>query len=111
METVTQQIPLIKKSSSYKITIPDNVEDIIRYTCQKIHNVEWSGVLFYTIEGSFEENNLNVICKDIYIMDIGSSTYTEFDMSPDVVGYMAENPELFNYYTALIHSHNNMATI
>ncbi len=43
-------------------------------------------------------------------MDIGSAAYTEFDMSPDVVGYMTENIELLDYQMGLIHSHNSMAT-
>lgn len=43
-------------------------------------------------------------------MDIGNAAYTEFDMSPDVISYMAENPELLDCQMGLIHSHNNMAT-
>lgn len=43
-------------------------------------------------------------------MDIGSSGYTEFDMSPEVIGYMTEHPELLDMQMALIHSHNTMST-
>lgn len=73
-------------------------------------NVEWSGTLFYTHEGSMEKGNLVITCRDIYVMDIGSAGYTEFDMSPDVIGYMAENPELLDMQLGLIHSHNTMST-
>lgn len=114
MEDVKQKkvIPLVQKSGTfnYKIIIPKEVEQKIRYACDKIHNVEWSGTLFFTVNGNFEDNNLEILCKDIYIMDIGNSTYTEFDMNPGVVSYMCENSELLDCQLGLIHSHNNMPT-
>ena len=108
METV--KIPLIKKSSTFKIVIPDKVERTIRFLCEKVWNTEWSGVLFYTPTGHFEDGTLEIHCEDILPMDIGTATYTEFNMSPDVISYMAENPELLDCKTGLIHSHNNMST-
>ena len=42
-------------------------------------------------------------------MDIGSSTYTEFDMNPYVISYMTDN-DLLDCQVGLIHSHNNMTT-
>jgi proteasome lid subunit RPN8/RPN11 len=105
-----KQIALLKRQNSYKITIPEEVESKIRFVCQKIWKDEWSGTLFYKPEGSFEDGTLNIRCVDIYIMDIGSAAYTEFDMSPDVISYMTENPELLDCQMGLIHSHNQMAT-
>ena len=105
-----KQIALLKRQDSYKIVIPEEVESKIRFVCQKIWKDEWSGTLFYKPEGSFEDGTLNIKCVDIYIMDIGSAAYTEFDMSPDVISYMTENPELLDCQMGLIHSHNQMAT-
>lgn len=102
---------LVKRSDSYKIIIPQEVEAKIRFACNNVWNIEWSGVLFYKPEGSFENNDLVIKCVDIYLMDIGNATYTEFDMSPDVIGYMAQNQELLNCQMGLIHSHNNMAKL
>lgn len=108
----TPKLDLIKSALSYKILIPINVENKIRILCREIHNVEWSGVLFYKINGSFEDNNLQVECVDIFQMDEGSSTYTEFNMSADVMAYMIDHPELMQptVYQGLIHSHGSMAT-
>ena len=53
---------------NYKLLIPTEVERKIRFTCQKIWNTEWSGTLFFTYEGSFEDDNLVIKCEDIYIM-------------------------------------------
>lgn len=103
-----KRIELIKSQKSYKLFIPLEVEKKIRYLCQQISDTEWSGALFYTPEGSFEDGSLVIKCTDIFPMDIGTATYTEFDMSPDVVSYMAYNPELLDGQVGLIHSHNKM---
>lgn len=108
---VQKKMPSLEKHTDiYKLVIPADVENKIRYLCNKISQVEWSGTLFYTYSGSFEEGTLEIRCVDIFPMDIGSQTYTEFDMSPDVVAYMTDHPELLNCQMGLIHSHNNMAT-
>ncbi len=108
----TKVISLVQKSGTYnyKLIIPVEVERKIRFACQKVWSTEWSGTLFFTHEGSFENNDLVVRCVDIYIMDIGTQAYTEFDMNPDVISYMCENPELLDCQMGLIHSHNNMST-
>lgn len=108
-ETV-KKVPLVKRPTSYKIIIPAEVERIIRFLCERVWNTEWSGVLFYTPSGSFEDGSLEIRCVDILPMDIGSATYTEFNMSPDVISYMAQKPELLDCKMGLIHSHNNMST-
>lgn len=108
----TKVISLVQKSGTYnyKLIIPAEVERKIRFACQKVWSTEWSGTLFFTHEGSFEDNDLVIRCVDIYIMDIGTQAYTEFDMNPDVIAYMCENPELLDCQMGLIHSHNNMST-
>lgn len=108
----TKVISLVQKlgTYNYKLIIPAEVERKIRFACQKVWSTEWSGTLFFTHEGSFEDNDLVIRCVDIYIMDIGTQAYTEFDMNPNVIAYMCENPELLDCQMGLIHSHNNMST-
>lgn len=104
-----KSLNLIDRRSTYKLIIPDLVQRKIREWCYHFPTKEWSGTLFYTVEGSFEDNSLIITCKDIYVSDIGSATYTEFDHSADIVTYQAMN-DLLDCYTGLIHSHNQMAT-
>ena len=108
MEEIKQSVNMVnleQKSSTYnyKLIIPVEVEKKIRFTCQEVWNTEWSGILFFTYQGSFETNDLTIICKDIYVMDIGSTGYTTFSMNADVVAYMTENPELLDCQIGLIH--------
>lgn len=99
---------LIKGSATYKLIVPENVEEKIRYLLRKFPSTEWSGVLFVTHKGTFENNDLVITCKDIYPMDLGTTGWTEFKMNEDVAAYMAENIELFDCNIALIHSHHSM---
>ena len=102
-------IQLMKQSKSYNLNIPNKVEQKIRLLCKEIWTTEWSGILFYTYEGSFENDDLILTCEDIYLMDVGSAAYTEFDMNPEVISYMTDN-DLLDCQIGLIHSHNNMNT-
>lgn len=101
----TKVISLVQKSGTYnyKLIIPAEVERKIRFACQKVWSTEWSGTLFFIHEGSFENNDLVIRCVDIYIMDIGTQAYTEFDMNPDVIAYMTEHSELLDCQLGLIH--------
>lgn len=109
---MAETLKLIKQDSTYKIVIPENVEEKIRFLCAQVHEVEWSGILFYKKSGTMEDGSLVITCADIFPMDIGTGTYTEFDNSPDAVSYMCDHPELLapDVYNGLVHSHNNMAT-
>lgn len=105
-------LELVHRQDIFKIVIPAEVEKKIRFLCKNIWDVEWSGVLFYKVEGAFEDKSLTIRCVDLFQMDIGTSAYTEFNMSPDMATYMVDHPELLEegIYQGLIHSHNNMAT-
>lgn len=102
-------IGLKEVQKPYTLTIKKQAQDKIDLICRKIHNDEWSGVLFYEVDGSFAENNVHVIVQDIFVMDIGTAAYTEYVESPDIIHYMAVN-DLLDCYMGLIHSHNNMST-
>lgn len=108
-----QKLTLLKSSDKeFEIFIPREVEAKIRHLCTRVHDVEWSGTLFYKAEGSMEDETFKVTCLDIFVMDIGTATTTDYDESADVVGYMVDHPELLQdgVCQGLIHSHNNMST-
>ena len=51
---------------------------------------------------------MEIYCEDLFPMDLGTGGWTEFKMTPDVTAYIANNLELFNCETGLIHSHHTM---
>lgn len=91
------------------MTIPDDVLLKIRYLCRKISRVEWSGILFYTVEGKFTGSpDIKITLKDIFLMDKGTSVYTSFDWTEEIVEYRMNNPESLDWVVGHIHSHNTM---
>jgi proteasome lid subunit RPN8/RPN11 len=82
----------------------------IWYLCNQIHDVEWSGVLFYKTEGDLSDiSNLKFTCTDFYLMDKGTGAYTEYESDDSVLMFKMKNKYLPPVYKAgKLHSHNNM---
>ena len=82
---------MLKKELPFKLNIPAEVQKKIDLMCLQISNIEWSGSLFYSIEGSWKDNNLVVTILDFFPQDIGDTGSTSFEQSPDLVGYMVDH--------------------
>jgi hypothetical protein len=108
-------------SKKGKVIITEQLQNQIDYFHQEIGEVEWSGVLLYKIiEGSIlEPEKLVVEAYDMYLMDIGSATYTEFDLEFDNIKdihemYPDSNPvnmkdNIENLLRkGMIHTHHSM---
>lgn len=94
---------------SYKLIIPDKVEEVIRYLQNKYPSTEWSGVLFTSHTGSFATKDLVITCDAIFPMDLGSAAFTSYKMNEEVMNFMVNNDLLYSDLN-LVHSHHNMAT-
>lgn len=70
-------------------------------------STEWSGTLFYTVDGSFENKDIEFTVRDFFVMDIGTAGFTNYKETPEICSYMMEN-DLLDCKTGLIHSHNSM---
>lgn len=93
-----------------KTIIPDIVLTKIKYLCDKIREVEWSGILYYKINGSIKDpNNIELILVDILLLDIGTKSHTEYSFDDIFVTNMMNNEELEDCMIGHIHSHNSMS--
>jgi proteasome lid subunit RPN8/RPN11 len=103
MEIQTKRVPLVTLSKKV-------IEQINFMHHQAPMSIEWSGVLIFTDSGDLDENmipsKINVI--DLVPMDIGTSSYTEFNMAcPQMTSYIMDNIDK-EYKTGLIHTHHSM---
>lgn len=89
--------------------MPQNVLNQVKFLCQKIWEVEWSGILFYDIEGEFGSKDFKITLQHIFPMNKGTQTYTEFETDGDYIEFLMDNPQFLQSQRALIHSHNNMS--
>lgn len=76
--------------------------------CTVVNTIEWSGSLFYEVEGTWKDKNLIIKVVDFYLQDIGNTGSTTFENTPDLAGYRVERDLLVGVQMGLIHSHHNM---
>lgn len=96
-----------------KLRITEQFSDKVEYLCKSVPNIEWSGILFYNVEGSIKEPEKVVLVPiDIFLMDIGTGTFTSYEFDENVVKHMMDNPQLGLMKASIghIHSHHNMQT-
>ena len=93
-----------------KVVIPKDVLNKIQYLCTVISQVEWSGILFYTVKGTIKNpSKMSITLKDILPMDKGTTATTEFTYDERYVDYLMNDEKRTEWKSGLIHSHNNMA--
>ena len=111
-----------KIEDKFKLIINNEIYNKVKYLCNKISEVEWSGVLLYKIkEGSIKDpKSLVIEVKDIIPMNKGSKAYTEFsfqekkrdlsEVEDRMIDYFNDNMKALedDWKIGLIHSHNSM---
>ena len=97
-----KNIRLVDSNKTYKLIIPERVEKMIREWCKLNPNTEWAGTLFYTANGSFENEDIEFTVQDFFVSDIGTAGFTSYKVTPDICNYMIEK-DLLDCKTGLIH--------
>ncbi len=95
-----------------RLIISKEVQSQIMFLHNKIGDIEWSGLLFYSIvSGDISEPETLVLrANKIYLMDIGVGTYTEFTPDESIVDFYDKYPDSVNQKWGMIHTHHSMQT-
>lgn len=104
----TNQANTKAESIRFNLIIPENVNKKIKYLLGRFPNTEWSGTLFYDIEGNYEDI-FTATVKCFKLQDIGTAGFTSFQEDPELAGFMVDN-DLLTCKRGLIHSHHTMDT-
>lgn len=108
--SMKNQLEVVPLKQSVNIEMSDEILNKIKFLCKSIAKVEWSGVLFYTIDGTVKKpEEMTVILQDILPMDKGTGGYTEYDVDERYVSYLMDNESRMEWHMGHIHSHNTMA--
>lgn len=79
--------------------------------CAQVNKDEWSGMLFYDTFGDLGNDDFRIVANEFYLLDIGHSTYTEYDLTkpdPEFIKFLMTNKHIMNMKKGHIHSHNTM---
>lgn len=97
-----------------KILIGKTVKDKIDLLHREVGNLEWSGIMTYKKTAGHISDPKSVVIEivDLYPMDIGSHSYTEFDSEDpkEMCDMYNRMPSYMDHRYGLIHSHHNMTT-
>jgi len=96
------------------VILTEEFQEKVKFLCSNIPHVEWSGILFYKIEGQLNEENVAIVPMDILPMDKGSSSFTQFESDERIAEFYQDKrkesgKEIYTWKRGLIHSHNNMS--
>lgn len=91
--------------------MPETFLSKVKYLCLKIPHEEWSGPLFYSIEGSIEKpETFKIKLEDILPLDRGTGSFTSYELDDRFIEYMTEpgQEHRMDWKMGHIHSHNTM---
>lgn len=99
------------KDSTIQVEMNQEVQNQIKYLCEKHASVEWSGIIFYTVEGDIDDpSNMKIIPQQILPLDVGTAGFTKYEIGDECIEYIMDNDvEEKGWLMGHIHSHNNMA--
>jgi len=99
--------PLILAEKKGTLTLTENLQQQIDDFHQYVGNKEWSGILLFTIDegDTFGNEELKISAKALYPMDIGSETYTEYELEKTITDVFDIYPQILeeNWRMGLIH--------
>ena len=84
--------------------------DKIKYLCKNIVREEWSGVLFYTVDGTIKKpQEMKIILQDILPLDKGTAAWTEYELDSRFIDFIQADLDVrMDWKVGHIHSHNVM---
>lgn len=106
---------LKKFHGSPKIILSKELVEQINHHHAYIGRDEWCGILLWKIvEGNLDNpDDLVIKCVDMFLMDVGSSSYTEFETDAESIIALANQfPEYEDgdLISGFIHTHHHMKT-
>jgi len=102
--------PVLEMDVRGKLILPENVITQINYLHGKVGKEEWSGMLLYDVKSGSpaKPEELVLEAKHIYLMDVGTAAYTEYETDGDIVDIYDNIEEAMEWKTGHIHTHHSM---
>lgn len=106
-----KEVPLGFKPT---LIISKEIQSQIMYLHNKVKDIEWCGILFYSIvSGTITDpDNLVLKAEKIFLGDIGVGTYTEMSTDETIIDFYDAYPAAMStpWKQGYIHTHHSMAT-
>lgn len=111
MNKLKKTITLNRVNDKPKLIISKDILSKIAFLHSFFKKTEWSGILFYNVEGSPSNlNEMEIRAENIYPMDVGTTASTNFEVGPEIMDVYDAYPELENCQYGSIHTHHSMTS-
>ena len=106
------EYPVVELREKGKLYLTDEILMQINYLHSRTGTKEWSGMLMYEVlKGSIAKPSQFILrAKHIFLMDIGTASYTEYETDEDIVDLYDNVEGSMEMKTGHIHTHHNMST-
>lgn len=91
-----------------KLLITNKFQEFVNMFHRIVGKTEWSGTLFYKIEGELLTPDCKFIPQYIYPMDVGTSASTKFEYSNEILNAYDIFPDAEDCKEGLVHTHHSM---
>jgi hypothetical protein len=104
------QLPFKKIGDNLNVFLSEKAFNKMKFLCENINKIEWSGCIVYSIEGSLtHKESIFIEVHDLIPLDKGSVSFTSYSFDERVLNFMVENNYL-EYKIGHLHSHHTMNT-
>jgi hypothetical protein len=106
----TVEYPIITMEKKGRLYLTRDLVSQILFLHSAIGKTEWSGVLMYDVVSGSPSTPEKFILRaeQIFLMDIGTSGYTEYDYSEDIIDLYDNVEGSMDMKTGHIHTHHSM---
>jgi len=103
--------PIHEMDARGKLILPSNIVSQINYLHGQVGKEEWSAMLLYDVKSGSPAKPEDFVleAKHLFLMDIGTAAYTEYEADSDIVDIYEKLPDAMEWKTGHIHSHHNMS--
>lgn len=104
-----KEFPIYQLNINPKLIISKKIQHQIAWLHNKVGGKEWSGLLFYKVDGSITDlDNIQFTATDIFLKDIGTSGFTGYEFNEDIIDAYDTIDEADNKKIGHIHTHYSM---
>jgi len=104
------QLPFKKIGDKLNVFLSEKAFNKMKFLCENINKIEWSGCIVYSIEGSLtHRESIHIEVHDLIPLDKGSAAFTSYSFDERVLNFIVENNYL-EYKIGHLHSHHTMNT-
>ena len=105
----TPDYPIYEMERKGKLILPPEIISQITFLHSHCTTDEWSGFLVYDVKNGnpSKPEEFELEAKHIFLMDIGSTAFTEYEPDGDIVEIYDEIPEAMEMKLGHIHTHHS----